>query len=43
MINFIKQGKKVRFEVNHPTAKRAGLHLRSQFLRLATGSFRTNQ
>lgn len=35
MINFIKQGKKVRFEVNHRTAKRAGLHLRSQFLRLA--------
>jgi len=35
VINFIIENKKVRFEINIPAAKRAGLEIRAQLLRLA--------
>jgi len=35
MINFLMQGNKVRFEINHASAKQAKLRIRSQLLRLA--------
>ena len=36
MINFIEVDKKVRFEINESDAKRAGLKISSQLLKLAT-------
>lgn len=35
MINFVRQGKKLRFEINHAAAQAAGLRISSRLLRLA--------
>ncbi len=35
IITFVMEDKKVRFEINHAAAKKAGLEVRSQLLRLA--------
>lgn len=38
MINFVKQGNKVRFQINETAAKRAGLRISSKLLTLALQS-----
>ncbi len=38
MINFLKEGNKVRFEINEAAAKRAGLKISSKLLNLAVSS-----
>jgi YfiR/HmsC-like len=35
MINFVKEGNKIRFQINEPAAKRAGLKVSSKLLSLA--------
>jgi uncharacterized protein DUF4154 len=36
IINFIREGSKVRFEINHQSAEQAGIKISSKLLRLAT-------
>jgi hypothetical protein len=40
MINFVKEGKKIRFEINEAAAKRAGLRVSSKLLSLASRTIR---
>jgi hypothetical protein len=43
MIQFVREGKKVRFEVNLTAAQRAGLTLSSELLKVATAVRRNPQ
>ena len=40
MINFVKEGNKIRFEINEAAAKRAGLKISSKLLSLASRTIR---
>ena len=40
MINFVKEGNKIRFEINEVAAKRAGLKISSKLLSLASRTIR---